>query len=266
MSIDNILSSLRSIADNVQETVETVVDAVDEILSPTVKKADPEQEEPKEPEFSPAGYVPKLGDVVKLKHQDGDQDRGRVVSRLESPRRVSIHLGSGMRTTSRYWDQIELIEDIGFLPTLDYVPQTGDRVRTLDSKGLVVEGRVEAIHHAYRSVKVNIGQDPSPRRITVPWNTIGLLERPAPESEQSYEDLKAYYEERLKLVQSDAQQVSQQHRNFLKAVGERLGLPEEDRTERDVLLRLSQIGGDFQAYVRKARRDLESALRLWENP
>jgi hypothetical protein len=292
MTISRFFDDLTKIVDDARKVLAEVVG------QETEKAAQPDLAAPT------PGYAPQLGDLVRVKNNEGKLEQARVTKLYEGPGNLLARLDSGRFAISP-WEKTELIQAIGFKPTPDYTPSLGDFVRVLDNQALVQTGYVTQIHQNYRSAKVAIGTlSRVTNQVNAPWHAIELIQQsekseeakevplvpradahveselddsldsriPQPKggekpvvaaygTNQAFEDLKVYYENRLEQVQSDAQRVSLQFNDFVANVAEQLGFSNpRSATTRDIMDMLRHTSRHF-AVIREARNRLNGVLQ-----
>ena len=294
MATESFLSILRNATDTLQQVAQ---DFLDEFTA-----EEKEQESLQEQDRPVETYRPKFGDVVSVVPSgEAEPVEGRITYVNYERPYVTILL-PGHKYTRKPWNEIDLIDSIGYSPTKDYTPVLGDEVRALDDDGLVVTGKVTAIHGPYGQVEVSVTEQRphplKPRKIKILDDRVELIKAgPQPPKEplvssrseqavsegpvdqvsddtsatedeapapSAYEDLKAYYEARLERAQADAQKVSQQYQDFKQNVATILGLDKE-APQRDIWHRLNMIKNNYYSYVRDAAKRLEAALEVWEH-
>lgn len=143
-----------------------------------------------------------------------------------------------------------------------YVPQLGDEVSVMNDNRKLVTGFVSKVNDQHRSVKVAVGtMDHVTEFLVRSWDQLSLIKSssvvgkldprvqkmlddsldtsvqdPAPEPDaKAYEDLKAYYEERVAKAEELTQKVSARHQDFKRAVTAALGIKMGDVTERRIV-------------------------------
>jgi hypothetical protein len=169
MSYDKFFEDLSSAVNDVRKLVG---EAVEEFFPQGDKP------EPAKPLTPTEGYLPKLGDLVRVHNpRSGLVERGRVTDIYDGPSNLGVRTVSGEFVVSA-WEKTELVDDIGFKPTPGYTPTLGDQVRALDKKGYVKTGYVTQSHQNYKSAKVAIGNlEHVTDQVTCPWACLELIER-----------------------------------------------------------------------------------------
>lgn len=161
------------------------------------------------------------------------------------------------------------VHEVRLKSTFGYVPRIGDQVK-IDFLNRLEGGFVSRVNESERTVRVAVGDVENVRnQVDKPWSEVEFVSRPdngeedESNAEQAhddrYQEMTAYYKERLTRAQEDARAVSMQHQNFMRDLCYALG-DSSLSTETDIVTRVRDSTLKLTALMKRLNAGSGSAI------